>query len=480
MSTRKILYPSKVAAGLALTSIILYMFFNIWPLFFSIGLAFTDASEANLLPNPEVLKEIDNTLACIKNITTQENLVESTRETVIKVVEVLKRLEDEVTLLKSSVETSEDHTVDPSVMLHVNSVYITSQNLRLIPETLQRAFNCTTLGFQQARPLISSEAVNNLTVILTAISQLTTQYVVMSKADLLDRIDTVLLNIRLVESYFEELSSDFQGYFNKLNNSLVKEREKLTMKFTGLDNFVKLFNDPRFYYSLYKTLLFVATSVPLKLLVGVSLAFLYSSPSIMGRRVLRGLILAPWAIPILLSGLTWRFLFNPNGQLGRLFNLQIFRNEWDAFLVYNLFEAWLAYPFIMTVTMGALTGVSKDIIEASYIDGASTFTRMRRIVLPLISRPLMFATILTTGASLQAFMVPLLLNGGGPTRPIEIPGLGVKSGNVNEFLILFAYNRVSIDKEYGYAAATYLVIVIILLVYVTIWFIASRKLRGGR
>jgi hypothetical protein len=55
MSTKKILYPSKVAVALALTSIILYVFFNIWPLFFSIGLAFTNASEANLLPNPEVL-----------------------------------------------------------------------------------------------------------------------------------------------------------------------------------------------------------------------------------------------------------------------------------------------------------------------------------------------------------------------------------------------------------------------------------------
>jgi len=48
-------------------------------------------------------------------------------------------------------------------------------------------------------------------------------------------------------------------------------------------------------------------------------------------------------------------------------------NEWHAFIIYNLFEAWLAYPFIMTVTQGALRGVPKDVIEAAYIDGASVF-----------------------------------------------------------------------------------------------------------
>ncbi|MEM0378634.1 MAG: sugar ABC transporter permease [Thermosphaera sp.] len=480
MSVKKILYPSRVGLALALASIILYVFFSIWPLFFSIGIAFTNASEENLLPNPDVMREIDNTLACINVITSQEDVAGRAERVVDEVAGTLSRLRDEMVSFKTAVEESEDHTIDPNVMLNASAVYVTVQRLRLIPDSVQRVFNCTELGFQPTRPLISSEALRNLSIIYDSVSLLSSQYLIMSKNELLSRIDSVLNSIQVTEAYFEEMSSDFQGYFAKLSESLVGDRERLTMKFIGLQNFEKLFADPRFIYSLFKTGVFVATSVPLKLLVGIALAFLYSSPYVMGRKIVRGLILAPWAIPILLSGLTWRFLFNPNGQLGRLLGLQIYSFEWDAFLVYNLFEAWLAYPFIMTVTMGALSGVSKDLVEASYIDGASVFTRLRRVVLPLISRPLMFATILTTGASLQAFMVPLLLNGGGPTRPITVPGLGTRSGNVNEFLILFGYNRVSIDKDYGYAAATYLVIVLILLVYVTIWFVSSRKLRGGR
>ncbi|QOR94542.1 ABC transporter permease subunit [Thermosphaera chiliense] len=480
MSVKKILYPSRIGVALALASIILYVFFSIWPLFFSIGIAFTNATEENLLPNPDVLKEIDNTLACIEAITTQENLSTRAEAVVERVTNTLRELENELIAFKQAVEESEDHTTDLYVMFNASAIYVTAQGLRLIPEQVQKTFNCTEIGFQPTRPLISSEAVNNLSVIYSSVSQLSSQYIVMGREELLSRIDSAIRLIRSAEEYFIGMSSDLQGYFDTVSQSLINERNRLTMRFIGLENFQKLFTDPRFVYSLYKTAVFVATSVPLKLLAGVALAFLYSSPLVWGRKVLRGLILAPWAIPILLSGLTWRFLFNPNGQLGRMLGLDIYNYEWDAFLVYNLFETWLAYPFIMTVTMGALAGVSKDLVEASYIDGASTFTRLRRVVLPLISKPLMFATILTTGASLQAFMVPLLLNAGGPTKTISIPGLGTRSGNVNEFLILFGYNRVSIDKDYGYAAATYLVIVMILLVYVTIWFISSKKLRGGR
>ncbi|MEM1826307.1 MAG: sugar ABC transporter permease, partial [Desulfurococcaceae archaeon] len=270
---------------------------------------------------------------------------------------------------------------------------------------------------------------------------------------------------------------DYDGYLSSVKENLLRERDKLMLKFIGLNNFIELFKDPRFYYSLYKTLLFVATSVPLKVLVGFSLALLYSSNLIIGRKWLRGLMLTPWAIPILLSGLTWNFLFQPNGQLGRLFKLNIYTSEWHAFLVYNLFETWLAYPFIMTVTMGALSSIPRDVIEASYVDGANLWYRVRRVVFPLIARPLAVASILTTGASLQAFLVPLLINYGGPTGTVSVPGLGSRTGNLNELLILFGYNRATIDKEWGYASATYFAIVLIIMVYVAIWFNIYRRSR---
>jgi len=83
---------------------------------------------------------------------------------------------------------------------------------------------------------------------------------------------------------------------------------------------------------------------------------------------------------------------------------------------------WLAYPFIMTVTMGAIASIPRELIEAAYIDGASAWLRFRKVMLPQVIRPILFATILTTGSSLQAFMIPLLINSGGPEGMIRILG----------------------------------------------------------
>lgn len=280
-------------------------------------------------------------------------------------------------------------------------------------------------------------------------------------------------------AYSISLAFTNANYINIFN-----PQAKEPLRFIGLENFIKLFNDPGFYYSVYKTLLFVATSVPLKVLVGIMLAFLFASPNIIGRRIMRGLLLAPWALPVVMSIMVWRGLFDPeSGPIATLFtsiigrDYSIYRYEWDAFLAYNIVEMWLAYPFIMTVTLGAITGVPREVIEASLIDGANWWARFRYIILPQISRPLWFATILTSGASLQAFLVPMLLNDGGPTQIVSTV-VGKAFVRVNDLLMLFGYHRAFMDGEYGYATAFYIIVVLILSVYMYIWFRVSGMYKG--
>jgi len=234
----------------------------------------------------------------------------------------------------------------------------------------------------------------------------------------------------LVESShaLELVNSDYEGFMSRVVEELDMQIEELTLHFVGLDNFRTLFSNPRFPYSIVKTLMFVATSVPLKVMVGVTLAIIYTSPLVYGRRFMRGLLLVPWAVPVLLSVTTWRILFTPErGFLSLVFEelsgyrVDIYVNEWHAFLLYNIVEVWLAYPFVMTVTMAALASIPKEYLEAALVDGARTLQILRSVVLPLILRPIAFATILTTGASLQAFMVPLLINNGGPAKTYHYP-----------------------------------------------------------
>jgi len=237
--------------------------------------------------------------------------------------------------------------------------------------------------------------------------------------------------------------------------------------FIGMENFAKLLFHPntRFYYVLGRTALFVVTSVPLKVLFGLGLAVIFNSRLIKGGKILRSLLILPWTIPAMLSILVWRGLFNLDfGAINQMLQSWGFpRVNWlqdttNAFIVYNIVEVWLAYPFMMTVILAALQSVPPELYDSARVDGAGTWQRLRYITLPLIFRPLWFATILTSSASFQAFLVPFVLNGGGPAR-------------TNEMVMVYGYKEAFQLGNYGYAAAFMVIISLI----VTAFMLAGMK-----
>jgi len=482
-SKREILFPTKIALILFLPSIIMYVFFNIWPMLFSIGLAFTDATRYNIAPSPEMVSDIRNAIACAEVLKANPEYRSRAQGIVDKATQDLEVARDALLNMSRVIESDSISENAPVLRQYTRSLRSATTDLNSILPEFPKVFNCTELGYPTGMEILPRDMLEKMGSLEKVSDQLSTYSLVsfqgVSVEEVSRLVSTGLNTTSELLAYFQSIHSDYEGYMDSFIRSTNARLDELTLKFIGLDNFIKLFHDPRFYNSLFKTLAFTAVSVPMKVLTGLLLALFYSSSMIYGRKALRAALLVPWATPFLLSALTWKFLFIPNGQLGQLFGLNMNVREWDAFTVYCLFETWLAYPFIMTITQGALSGVSRDIIEASYIDGAGFLDRMRRIIFPLISRPLAVSTILTTGASLQAFMVPLVLNGGGPIGTITIPYIGSSVGYKNEMLILFGYNKVMIDNEWGYAASLYLVIFLIILAYVTAWFTISRRSGGG-
>jgi len=236
-------------------------------------------------------------------------------------------------------------------------------------------------------------------------------------------------------------------------------------QFIGLRNFEKLLfsGDTRFYYVLGRTFLFVATSVPLKVLFGLALAVLFNLQTIKGRSVLRSLLILPWTLPAVLSILTWRGLFYYDfGAInGILQAIGLPRVNWlndatNAFVAYNIVEVWLAYPFMMTVILAALQSVPLELHDSARVDGASAWQRLRYITIPLIWRPLLFGIVLTSGASFQAFMVPYLLNSGGPA-------------NQNELVMVWGYKQAfqnpGVYGSMGLAAAFFVLVSLIILAF---------------
>jgi arabinogalactan oligomer/maltooligosaccharide transport system permease protein len=118
-----------------------------------------------------------------------------------------------------------------------------------------------------------------------------------------------------------------------------------------------------------------------------------------------------------------------------------------AFFAYNVTEAWLAYPFMVIITVSALQDVPEELHEAAMVDGAGYFSRFFHVTMPSIKKPVLFASILTAAASFQQFLIPFVFNDGGPAR-------------LNELIVVYGYREALSFAEYGRGAAISLVAIL--------------------
>jgi arabinogalactan oligomer/maltooligosaccharide transport system permease protein len=113
---------------------------------------------------------------------------------------------------------------------------------------------------------------------------------------------------------------------------------------------------------------------------------------------------------------------------------------------------WLGFPFMMVVTLGALTAIPKDVLEAAEVDGATRWQRFRFVTLPLLRPALLPAVVLGAVWTFNMFNVVFLVSGGEPDGATDI-------------LVSEAYRwAFTKDAQYGYAAA-YAVLIFGLLAF---------------
>ncbi|MFC6975207.1 carbohydrate ABC transporter permease [Halomicroarcula sp. GCM10025709] len=218
--------------------------------------------------------------------------------------------------------------------------------------------------------------------------------------------------------------------------------------FVGLENYANVLTDPEFWNSFGVTWLFVATSVVLKIVTSLSIALVVTSDLVRGKRLLRSFIIFPMGLPPIFVITVWRGIFS-SAQFGLMNQLLTsfgfsavswLSGRWTAFMAYNVTEAWLAYPFMVIITVSALQDVSEELHEAAVVDGAGFVSRFVHVTLPSIKRPVLFATILTSAASFQQFLIPYVFNDGGPAR-------------ANELIVVYGYREALQFQEYGRGAA---------------------------
>jgi len=231
--------------------------------------------------------------------------------------------------------------------------------------------------------------------------------------------------------------------------------------FSGLLNYARLLDDPRFWQALLHTLIFLGIALPIELVLGLLLALLFLE-RMPGRPVFIALLVLPVVISPIVAGAMWRLMFDnrfgPVNQIiswlaGQEVTILWVNNASFVYPAILIAEIWQWTPFMFLLLLAALAEVDRSQVEAAQIDGAGWLTTFRAIVLPSIT-PVMLIALLIRGLDLfRLFDVVWGLTRGGP-------------GTMTETVSIYAYVQGFQQFETSYAAAMAVVIVILLSIVV--------------
>ena len=212
--------------------------------------------------------------------------------------------------------------------------------------------------------------------------------------------------------------------------------------FTGLDNYLRLAADERFWNALGNTLYFAVVSVSLELVLGLAFALAVQRP-FRGRALLYGVILLPWAVPTAVSARMWEWMYNTEiGVLNHILGAEV---NWLGAPAWALnaavaMDVWKSTPFVALLLVAGLEGIPRELYHAAALDGASRWTVLRRITLPLLAPVILVALIFRTIDAFRVFDSIYVLTGGGPA-------------NSTETLSIYAYKTLFQSLEFGYGSA---------------------------
>jgi multiple sugar transport system permease protein len=217
-------------------------------------------------------------------------------------------------------------------------------------------------------------------------------------------------------------------------------------RFVGLANFEQIVQNPVFLETLENTFLFTFASQLLGLILGKFGALLLLQP-FPGRKLVRALIILPWAVPIALASVAWQWMFDSLysvinwtlialGIIDRAQAPNWLGNPHLAMLCVIVVNAWRFFPFAIVIFLAGITAVPQDIIDAATVDGAGFWRRNYQIVMPMILPIVAIGLIFGIVFTFTDLSVVYLLTNGGPvgaTSVLAFEGfqVGIVSGDVS-------------------------------------------------
>ena len=224
--------------------------------------------------------------------------------------------------------------------------------------------------------------------------------------------------------------------------SLTKSRMMPQWEFVGLDQYVRLFNNPRWHVAVDNLFIFLILFILIALVLGLLLA-IFLDQKIRNEGVIRTIYLYPMAISFIVTGTAWKWILNPGLGIEKLVNdlgFVGFEFRWlveSDMAIYTIVIAavWQSSGFVMALFLAGLRGVDENLTKAAKIDGASTIRLYWHVILPLM-RPVFFtAIVILTHIAIKSFDLVQALTGGGPGYSSDLPA---------NFMYTYSFNRAQI------------------------------------
>lgn len=275
---------------------------------------------------------------------------------------------------------------------------------------------------------------------------------------------TLLTIVFIIVPIIESLIMSFQKYGVK---NIISGQSGTWNNFR---NYIKLFESGQIPAAAYHTLWFVVFVILFQFILGMALALVLNK-EFRGSRFFRSIMMTPWVVPTVISGLIWMWLFQPQYGLvkylvsfitnNKIPDLAVLNNPRTALAGISVAALWKQIPLMTLLLLAGLQNVPSDILEAATIDGANAVKRFFLIVIPFMSPVIKIAISMSIIENFKQFPLFWTMTGGGP------------NGSTTNFAIL-SYREAFVSMNLGSGAAVTTIWMIMMIIVVGMYQKAFR------
>ena len=234
-------------------------------------------------------------------------------------------------------------------------------------------------------------------------------------------------------------------------------RRPSSIGFIGLGNYIAVLQDPLFWSSLTRTILWVVFGVGFQFVFGFTLALLLNK-KFRGRGIVRAVSLIPWVTPGVLIGLMWRWIYDGNYgvlndillKLGLIHDkIPFLAQESTALPSVIITIIWQGIPFFALMLLAGLQGVPAELYEAADMDGANVIQKLFKVTIPCLKNTIFVTTMLRIIWVANSVDVIFNMTGGGPAY-------------ASQTLSVYIFNKAN-SLNLGYASTMSVILTLLLL-----------------